>query len=56
MKTDASSQTAAKCHVDRRLEALRVQSDYLHDLALKTTDRDERSAQAEDRRLKTSRR
>ncbi len=51
MKTDACSQTEPRTRIEKMLDALRIQSDSLHDLALavKTTDRDEPAVEVEDR-------
>jgi hypothetical protein len=51
MKTDARSQTQPRTRIEKMLDALRIQADSLHDLAVavKTTDRNEPAVEAEDR-------
>ena len=57
MKTDACSQTEQRARIDRLLDALRIHTENLQDLAMKTADRDERPAQTvEDRSATMARR
>jgi adenylosuccinate lyase len=57
MKTDARSQTEPKTRIERMLDALRIQADNLHDLAVavRTMDRNEPAVEAEDRSQTMSR-
>ena len=51
MKTDAYPPTETRTRIEKMLDALRIQADSLHDLALavKTTDRNEPAVEGEDR-------
>jgi hypothetical protein len=51
MKTDACSQTEPRTRIERMLDALRIQADSLHDLAVAVTtrDRNEPDVEREDR-------
>jgi hypothetical protein len=57
MKTEACPETEQRTRIDRLLDALRIHTETLQDLAMKTVDRDERSAQpVKDRRATVARR
>ena len=51
MKTDACSKTEPRTRIERMLDALRIQADSLHNLAVavRTRDRNEPAVEAEDR-------
>jgi hypothetical protein len=55
MKTDVRSQTEPRTHIERMLDALRIQEEILQDLAVKATDHLEPDAVPEDRRPAMSR-